>query len=1111
MNTRPACDHRDFEAAVRIRERNVLVDAGAGTGKTTALVRRLAHLVAPETSRQDAPIPLHRLAAITFTRRAAGELRFRVRQELLAASASETSASRRKLLGDALASLDAAFIGTIHSFCDRLMRLRPVEMGLSPGYEILENTSELLKETLDLLLRSLEEETLKPVDAAQALQTYLETGQRVWSRPFRYEDNAGTLASFVKNVIDTRDVSPVLYNIPKPDLEEIRKEVQQILGELSYLNGASPGHQDLRRLAEGLRDVQKALDVRATSQVLLALKHLKKPNRLPKSHFGGDLKAYEIASRWGRTYSNAPRIYPEKLLRPFLDGLAVSFLQAREAFLAAYEAVKRRRAAVDPLDLLLKFRDALRDRPELRTFYAGLFDHLMVDEFQDTDPLQIEILFYLCDAEPQKAKPWDRVRLRPGSLMVVGDPQQSIYHFRRADLRTYFAARELLIRQGAEVCTLSANFRSRPELVKALNVGFARLLSPDGESPVEGEGRLAPHQVLHPVVPPARRSCVVGLGYRPTGRGTRKEDYLSREAEMTARYLRWIVESRSVLVRDRTDGGERPAGYADMAVLARVTSHLPTLLSQFRRFGVPYSARGGTLFLEDRHVRLFILALRAIADPGDGPAQAAFFRPPFFPIDPSDLLAADAGEDSPGARRARKARELLEELRRRRTVRAPSATALDFLERSAFERTVALRPNAAQILSMIREIVLEIDLLSARDGLDFDGATAVLREWIDRPVQLDPPDPGESPAVRVLTVHQAKGLEFPIVALWDGEDPLDERRGGSPAWTVSRDGRAWSLRIGDFEASLPQGTDIRRQEESYLRQERRRLYYVACTRARDLLILPLPEKRIGAAVEIARSLQEGGIVKYFYDPFGNVSWAKGIDPVSPVPLDVQGDAFDEARERSRSEWEAAWKEWVEGIAAEETAPVGEEEGGDARRTAKHARARFGRSFGIVVHAVLDAILGGSDSPVELLVDAALAREGGTDRRREVLADVERARAALERFGILRKGICLRTEYPVYQRTARGRILVGYVDCVALGPDEGWILDFKTDAPREGGVLAAYPEYVRQLRQYERMLRAAGVLGGRNVRLGLLLTATGEVLEVPAARPVVERGERSEAG
>ena len=432
---------------------------------------------------------------------------------------------------------------------------------------------------------------------------------------------------------------------------------------------------------------------------------------------------------------------------------------------------------------------------------------------------------------------------------MVGDPKQSIYRFRRADIAVYDAVRRIVQRGPHRVARLTTSFRSEPALVSWLNHRFDDVL-----------GRAAPGQpafdpgtgtVVNDPLAAGRRAeapgpCVQVLHL--AGGDGKKPAYRACEARALAAWLRWLVEGRRHEVLDPATGARRPVEYGDVAVLAASTFCLPLLFAELDRASVPYAARGGKLFLSDPLHRQFLLALRAVADPDDGVARAALLRPPFFALDLDDVAreravgeratgegaggegpggdgpggegpggdgaagegnGAPAGDGAPhpGVARARAALDLLASLRARRLLRPPGATARDLLEETALGRAVALGPNGAQRLAGLRELCHALDAVAAEEQLDFDGATARLRAWAANPAELDPPRPVGAQAVQVLTIHQAKGLEFPVVALWDACGDL-RSPGSRGAFSVERDGRSWTLDIDGLEWEEPEGAGV---------------------------------------------------------------------------------------------------------------------------------------------------------------------------------------------------------------------------------------------------------------------------------------------------------------
>ena len=541
-----------------------LLEAGAGTGKTRVLVDRYVTCVLdPVHGTGD----VRTVAAITFTEKAAGELRQRVREEFeRLAEGSAGDPARAAVIQGALDALDDAPISTIHGFAGRLLREFPVEARVDPAFEQLDALGS------DLERARLWEEWLTELaagdpaegSARRGLSRLLRAGVRLeWLR---------ALAVGPKGIFGERyDLDPEPGELPEPDLLAALEGLDAPLDRLaSYCSVACSDISDkgcvaATALAEAGRELLEhpPRDVDQLAAALFALP-VKDTTSAPGGAKGNWSPAHggkdELQTRYREAVAQV--LDAREAYAAFLTTLAVSVADAFSRWAAAAQLALGR---LDFTDLLGCLRDLLVGDPDAREALQARLRYLLVDEFQDTDPLQAEIVFFLCEREPV-ARDWRDVVLQPGKLFVVGDPKQSIYRFRRADIGMYDQVRRLIAGQptgtgATEV--IRQNFRTTPAVVQWVNNVFADVFDADAE-----EGRQPGYQWVEPFRPPAegpRVSVLLGDDYG-TAAGA-AEAARQAEAQALAALLlamhgdeqdRWTVQDRAPGAGTRTGRSGAP-------------------------------------------------------------------------------------------------------------------------------------------------------------------------------------------------------------------------------------------------------------------------------------------------------------------------------------------------------------------------------------------------------------------------------------------------------------------------------------------------------------------------------------------------------------------------
>src|SRR5436309_539786 len=741
-------------------ETNTVVWASAGTGKTRKLVDVYLELL-------ERGMDPGRIVAVTFTERAAAEMRDRIRTAL---------ANRQGRWTAAISSLAAAPISTIHGFCGILLRQHGIVLGIDPSFSVLDE-----QQSLDLA-REAARETIR-----QEILSGNEDAENLF-RDFGLNELVDTLvsASGWLNSLG-QDADWLLARVQ--DQEKTAADLEQQIGDEIRRYGGSFEAIGERFDELESRKAKHPLRKRDDSRALL-----------PRI---GQIAGVPTSSRLTK-----------------LAGLYI------ERFLSKKRALN----AVDFDDLLLGTRNLLREHNDIRRHYQDHFEALLVDEFQDTDEVQAEIISLLA-ADPQHPG-----RLAPAKLMIVGDPKQSIYRFRRARVTVFFRLLQRILDEGGRLEHLQENYRSAAPIAE-----FSNRLS---ELMMDGAGKI--EDIAHAqadlsyrirfseadVLKPKSDAPFLGITYVAAESGAKAAQGREMEAEAIARLLKEWKSSGRI------------QSWKEVAILMRAMTNVEIYLSALETHGIPVYVVQGTAFYQKTEVSDLIAFLELVLHPDDELLRAIVLTSSLFGIPFDSLLPLPLGEA--GARNARRVMvPLFDELLTHWLEHRDSATAAEILQdvirKTNFDVVMMAQKNGPQRVANIGKLIEITRSLSRHGTTALDDIVRYLRD------RANDPSVRESEAqivsqtdevVRVLTVHQAKGLEFDIVIIPDlAAKP--GRATGDRTFFSDRWGLLAGAAYGLHRKPLPHALIMEAKEldEDQQYEEEKRLLYVAVTRARKMLVL----------------------------------------------------------------------------------------------------------------------------------------------------------------------------------------------------------------------------------------------------------------------------------
>jgi len=1087
-------DSQDRLLAETTWDRNVVVIAGAGTGKTTILVNRILNLLLREPD----PLAITEIVALTFTNKAATEMKQRLRAQLLrlteqADDLISTFRSRYHISAEqvgerariALEQMEKSQIGTLHSFAAHLLRLHPVESELDPLFQ--EDDGSRFKELFhsywdrwlddelgsagpqhDRWRRVLAGTTLDDLQqfTSALAGDFMELDEL--ERQCRSSSLEGSLRDWVTTMHGR--AATLLAEQDRPKRRKAEQMLAAAVQALAFL--LEQGPRGLGNFPQDDRDVlQKDLG--------------KAPAGWDEAAFGEAASIIGLAQQ----LLTVDQLYFQEvvtLVRPFLHQVRHGF---HTSGWIAFDG------------LLARAKTLLRDHPTVRARIKQTYRAVLVDEFQDTDPVQYEIILYLGERAGSHQTAWHNVDLEPGKLFIVGDPKQSIYAFRRADIEAFERVVAKIRAGGGGVYSLVTNFRSDGAVLDVVNNVFDRLFQPTEHVQPANE-RLATKPQRKPEV------SVSGVQLRLVTPGEEDEEFdvqaaTRAEAEALARWLKEeLLTSTTVTDRDRRQGPLRPG---HIALIFRKLTQAQVYLDALRRYDIGYITDGEKHFYRRQEIIDLVNLLRVIDNPHDTIALVGILRSPLGSMTDRDLRALQQIDgldyqqqerlfdwNHPQAGLVRRLYEQLAELHQLAPLR-PVPDAIDLIfERLPILELAAASLHGEQAVANLRKTRDMAEALADRPHLTLTGFVDLMMTRVS-----EQPDEAESAlaeesldAVRVLTIHKAKGLEFPVVIL-PGLHQGSKNPQKGPSIHHDWSSRCYSLQMGGRSNLGAVLVDLKMaaREEA----EQRRLLYVGMTRARDLLVLsggattkPGHDTVLSLLGEVMADEEGSSMTDQIcigtsrltrvITPAMVAARRHRTEPLSKVvPVPALGPILIRRRER-QVEWEQ--RRTTPRRLTPSSLPGGRPKA-IFSRTETGRDADFARLVGVCAHTVLEQWdFSRPRAEICTVINQACRRSVAQDHS-QLMGDVTEDLTTLfesflssEPYKRLQRATVLGREVPFVMPLGENQMMEGVIDLIYRLDDRIWVADYKTDDVAAEDVQARADRYRPQADSYMRAVASA---------------------------------------
>lgn len=1003
---------------------NTIIEAGAGTGKTYQVMKMLCEGL------KSGQFAIDNVAVITFTRKAAAELQERVMKML-----QEEALSNPKL-AEQLLNLGNAHISTIHSFCEGLLKALPVEAGIDPAFSILEDTDEsdfFTRIYTDWISMKLEN------DSEDLELLCLDNKIPVFNNPYNQYGHDKSLQSLIGKYISHRELDLFTLSLPEKDLPELISEFKIKASEIISEIIDDDNLKDFFTIAMVSLTELDVEDPEAYAAGLNTVKFTTRSGKRIYSDQKADFKAlcqdFVADAKYKALFSEIDRAHQ-------------AFNRLAHEFKEYYREAMRLEGVMDFTEILIKTEELLRTHQEAREYFKQKFKFLFIDEFQDTDPIQTHIIFFLAEKLGGKADKWEDVELAENKLCVVGDPKQSIYRFRRADIEIYSTVAEK-IRQAGEKKVLDKSFRSGENVLDWINDFFKDHLVKDKEWQVDYQPiTIAPKEDRDKGDPPNKNLDKQGeiifvqpdLPEEVCQDPWKVDDIRELEARTTAK---WIQEN----------GGKY--GFENILVLYRKTVNMQLTADYLEELGVACEVVGGKSFFARQEVIDLNLFLKAIVDPLDSVSILAALKGPFFCLMDTQLCQwkLQNKEDHRFAYNGKitekfdlnhpvsKALIKLKELHLSSNLKsAHEILQLELTERKLLVSYRSTWHGRRRVMNILKTLALlkEFEAWPCRKAVEeFSRHIESQAEMADYS-----PHTGKNEAVQLMTIHRAKGLEAQVVYLADtASNPfspdgtfIDNQQGmlfySLPADILTRH----KVKVADL-------APLEEIENSRIEAEEGRLRYVAATRAIKALVINHRPVKLRGDSTIFRLLEIDCDSPELVDVEGlQTTYKKSISPEA-YQVDYQEQWDNRVKQLASNLGESSKPSMT--IISPSSAEVAER-GSELKVNVMYdpvdysykVEAGQAADVGTLVHKLLEL------QPEDIKTAAqSLIREAGSQVKPEALA--ERYLKVKEKTDSICSGATnILREVPIKYRDDSGLYYDGIIDLL-VEKDDGWlVIDYK---------------------------------------------------------------------